>query len=428
MTQGRYCIIGAGAAGMGALKTLTDEGIAVDCFEKDAEVGGHWHHDYEALHLITARDSSGFEGFPMPKSLPTYPSREQILDYMLAYADAFALREKITFNTAVEEITPQGMAGTEGWKVRLSNGETRDYDGVIVANGHLWKPRLPAIAADFTGKSLHSHDYTNVNDIEGKVLVVGFGNSGCDLAVDAAQARRDVTIAMRRGHLFQPKTLFGKPRSEIPWLATLPPEQQNMILNLLILVSNGPASEYPGLPEPETFNLDDQAPIVNDLLLYWIQHGRIAVASGLERIEGRTVTFSDGRQEDFDTILWATGFDVCMPFLDPAHLEWEAGVPLRTAATILPTTRENLYFVGLCGPRGPQWPLYNQQAHAIARMIRLARSEITDLAARFAATNTPETRIDLVRRHWQADYDQTMAQLGVLAAARPVSGDAAARA
>jgi cation diffusion facilitator CzcD-associated flavoprotein CzcO len=82
MTRGSYCLIGAGAAGLGALQVLRDEGFSVDCFERSDRVGGHWHTDYECLHLITPRDSSGFDGFPMPDEYPLFPSRDQMRDYI----------------------------------------------------------------------------------------------------------------------------------------------------------------------------------------------------------------------------------------------------------------------------------------------------------------------------------------------------------
>ena len=108
------------------------------------------------------------------------------------------------------------------------------------------------------------------------------------------------------------------------------------------------------MPEPATRNLNEQPPVVNNLLLYWIHHGRITVVPGVERFEGRVVHFMDGTSREFDTVLWATGFRVQLPFLDDTLLTWRDGAPLRTAGLTLPVGPENLYFIGLAAPRGPQ--------------------------------------------------------------------------
>jgi len=411
----RYCIIGAGAAGLAALKGLREAGFAVDCFEKTSRVGGHWNTDYDALHTITPRDSSGFDGFPMPSDYPLYPSRDQVVEYLNSYADHFGMREHIQFDCAVENITPLDDNGERGWQVRIESGKVREYQGVLVANGHLWDARFPEIARKFTGRSIHSGHYHNTQEIEGKVLVVGFGNSGCDLAADAAQARFDTSISIHRGQVFQPKTIFGQPRMELSFLNALEPQQQNILLSALIFASTGGYQHYPGLPPPETYDLEQQPPVVNDLLLYWILHGRIKVRPGIEDIQGRDVTFSDGRKERFDTILWATGFNVSLPFLDKHLLQWQNAVPLRTAGMVLPTTLESLYFIGLSAPRGPQWPPYNIQTKLAEKMIRLRESGITGIASTFAKLQTPESRIDIVRRFWLENVDQTHAQLDALA-------------
>ncbi|MBN3808524.1 NAD(P)-binding domain-containing protein [Paraburkholderia sp. Ac-20347] len=413
--QARYCVIGAGAAGLAALKTLTDAGIAVDCFEKSDRVGGHWHHDYDALHLITPKNSSFFDDFPMPESYPMYPSRDQVAAYMVSYAEHFGLTPMIRFNTAVKRLDPLGERGTDGWRVALSDGTTRDYAGVLVANGHLWDQSIPAVGQGFTGRSIHSGSYRNTTDIEGRVLVVGFGNSGCDLAVDAAQSRLDVTIAMRCGQVFQPKTFYGLPRVEVPYLNALPPELQNMATSTLIQTVLGTYENYPGMPKPETYDLEKQPPVVNSLLLYWIQHGRIKVAPGLRAIEGKRVTFTDGTEREYDTILWATGFKTTLPFLDSSLLEWRDGVPLRTAAMTLPTGLESLYFVGLAAPRGAQWPVYCAQSQLISQFIALREQGVEGLASRISKEQDAESRIDIVRRVWQQNLDETRRTLETIA-------------
>ncbi|MFT4274506.1 MAG: NAD(P)/FAD-dependent oxidoreductase [Pantoea sp.] len=412
-SQARYCVIGAGAAGLAALRTLQELGIDADCFEKSSQVGGHWHHDYDALHLITPKKSSGFDGFPMPESWPVYPSRDQVRHYIDSYADHFGLRAQIHFNSTVERIVPLGKAGSEGWQVTV-NGQTRHYQGVLVANGHLWDCAFPAEASHFSGISLHSGQYRNTDQLQGKVLVVGCGNSGCDLAVDAAQHRLATDIVIRRGQVFQPKALLGVPRAEIPFLNQLPPEMQNAVTQVLTMISVGRWENYPGMPQPESWDLEQQPPVVNTLLMYWIQHGRIGVRPAIDHIDGKTVHFSDGSATEYDSILWATGFHTRLPFLDATLLDWQDGVPLRTAAMTLPTTLENLYFVGLSAPRGPQWPTYCQQTRLIARMIQLREQGIPNIASLLAAQQPHEARIDIVRRLWQANLDETWRTLDLL--------------
>ena len=158
---------------------------------------------------------TAFEDFPMPAEYPHFPRRDQVRAYIESYAREHGLYEIIRFGTAVTSVepvpAPEGVAeartGSYGWRVTTSAGDDEVYDGVLVANGHLWDPRIPDIPGEFTGKTIHSGVYKNVSELEGdRILVVGAGNSGCDLAVDVAQHRLDADIVIRHGSWFQPKT------------------------------------------------------------------------------------------------------------------------------------------------------------------------------------------------------------------------------
>jgi cation diffusion facilitator CzcD-associated flavoprotein CzcO len=422
MASLRSCIIGAGAAGMAALQVLTHRGFAVECFERTDRVGGHWHTDYDSLHLITSRDVSGFAGYPMPADYPVYPSRDQMRAYLESFARHHGLYERIAFGTEVTAIRPRGRAGRDGWTVETSDGSSRAYDAVLIANGHLTDPCIPRYEGEFTGNQLHSSGYRNLGDIEGdRVLVVGAGNSGCDVVVDAANARLDAHISIRHGQMFQPKAIFGRPRAELRWLARLPAFAQERVTRALINVVVGPPSAYRGLPEPATRNLDKQRPVVNNLLLYWIQHGRITAQPGIERFAGRTVHFTDGTRSDFDTVIWATGFKTTFPFLDRSLLTWENGTPLRVGGLTVPVGLERLYFVGLAAPRGPQLPVYSAQSELIARCLEVLERDDVALSAYLAARQTPDSRIDIVRRTWQAQMDRTRRELDRLLRRAPGS-------
>lgn len=406
----RVAVIGAGAAGLAALQVLREAGLEPDGFERTDRVGGHWHTDYDALHLITSRDVSGFAGFPMPSDYPVYPSRDQMCAYLGAFADHHGLREHIRFDTEVTALHPlpgPGPRGSHGWEL-TAGGTTRRYDAVLVANGHLWSPSVPDVPGRFDGVTLHSSRYRNPSDLgEGDVLVVGAGNSGCDLAVDAATAGRRTAISMRRGRMFQPKAIFGRPRAELTWLGKLPLPLQERVSRALVDVVVGPASAYRGLPEPADRNLHRQPPVVNDLLPYWIHHGRIEVVPEVARVDGRAVHFTDGSVRTFGTILWATGFDVRFPFLDEGLLRWGSGVPLRLGAMTVPLGLERLFFVGLAAPRGPQLPVYSAQAQLLVRALTLVARGVPVAAALARAGDEPDARIDVLRPIWQKQLTRT---------------------
>ncbi|GAA3649763.1 flavin-containing monooxygenase [Microbacterium marinilacus] len=420
----RYCVIGAGAAGLSTLDQLRRAGYEADCFEQTDRVGGHWHTDYEALHLITARDQTVFEGFPMPAEYPHFPRRDEVRDYIESFARERGLYEAIRFGARVASVVPlptDGTPGAGGWRVTLSDGEARDYDGVFVANGHLWDAKVPAVSQGFSGTQLHSSAYRNTDDLgEGRVLVVGAGNSGCDLAVDAAQHRHEVDVVVRHGVFFQPKSYFGVPRQQLPWMEQFSPEEQDFIARMLSRVSLGDPEVY-GLPAPAEKTLAEGRAVVNSLLLYWLQHGRIHVVPGIDRIEGRTVRFADGTSRDYGTILWATGFHASLPFLDDALVPRRDGVPLRYAGGLVPQGLEKLYYIGLTAPRGPQIPVYGMQARLALRLLALheaAPGGTADVQAYLAGLQTADDRIDIVRVEWYDQLADTERLLDAYAAAR----------
>lgn len=415
MTTPRYCVIGAGAAGMAAMVALIEAGHDFDCFEATDRVGGHWHTDYDCLHLITPRDGSGFRGHPMPEQWADFPRKDQMLEYLEGYADLHGLRDRVTFGTRVESVVPLGDRGSDGWEVTTSDGATRRYQGVLVANGHNSTPQIPKVPGEFTGRMLHSVEYSNPDDIVGKrVLVVGSGNSGCDIASELAQAGHDITLSIRRGHLFQPKSFFGKPRGTLK-IMKLPPRLLDPVLRGMIRMAVGRPETY-GLPEPVARSLNDQRPVVNSLVLHWIQHGRIHPAPGLASFDGNNVEFSDGSVTEIDTVVWATGFRAVLPFFPDDMIERRNDIPLRVAGCILPANGPaNLYFVGLCAPRGPQLPVYSDQSSVIVDMLEVQRRIDRPLVDIFSETDTAEDQIDIVRSVWNDQMDATRRRLRTLA-------------
>jgi cation diffusion facilitator CzcD-associated flavoprotein CzcO len=418
-TERRFCVIGAGAAGMAAMKALAGAGVPFDCFEATDRVGGHWHTDYDCLHLITPRNGSGFRGDPMPEQWSDFPRRSQMVEYLEGFATKYDLRDRVRFRTRVEQLLPAGERAFDGWEVTTSDGVTRRYTGVLVANGHNTVPFVPTVPGDFSGRVMHSSEYKNPGDIAGsRVLVVGSGNSGCDIASELAQAGCDVFFSIRQGHLFQPKSFFGKPRGTLK-IMKLPPRLLDPVLRLMIRMSVGCPETY-GLPAPVHKSLNDQRPVVNSLVLHWIQHGRVHPVPGLKRFDGTTVETVDGARHEVDTIVWATGFRAVMPFLPEELIQRADGIPLRVAGCILPAHGPaNLYLVGLCAPRGPQLPVYSDQMEVILEMIDLQDHLEAPLVDTFSVTDTAQRRIDIVRSDWNNDMESTRTRLAKLSARAP---------
>ena len=215
-TERRYCIIGAGYVGNGVARAFKQAGIAYDQLEATDHIGGNWAHGvYDSTHLISSRASTAYAGFPMPAHYPDFPSRAQMLAYLESFVDHYGLREHIEFNTEVVGCRPLDAHGLTGWRVELAGGEVREYAGVVVVNGHDWKMRRPTYPGTFVGQQLHSKQYQGPADLDGdRVLVVGAGNSACDVAVETALTRGGCDISMRSGAWFSPKLFAGVPVAE----------------------------------------------------------------------------------------------------------------------------------------------------------------------------------------------------------------------
>jgi cation diffusion facilitator CzcD-associated flavoprotein CzcO len=384
------CVIGAGVTGLAAARGLKEAGIEYEHLERDQGIGGNWRHGvYDSTRLISSRDSTGFTGFPMPRDYPDFPTAEQFLAYLDAYADHFGLRERIQFGKDVVRVEPLDENGMAGWRVELAGGETREYDVVVVCNGHHWDKRIPEYPGSFDGHVLHAKDYRNGNDIVGdRVAVVGMGNSGCDIAVESARARKRTVISVRRGVWLLPKTFFGVPQSELDRI-WLPVPAHRALIRALVRVTVGRYERY-GLQPPQD-RLFDRHATVNSELLYELKHGSIDPRPGIERLDGRTIHFVDGSTFEADTLVWATGYHVTFPFLPEGMFEWERGYP-KMIAGMLPPGQANLYLFGVAQPRGGAGPVVSRAAKLLATMIETQARLDHPLADDMARLRAPEAR------------------------------------
>jgi dimethylaniline monooxygenase (N-oxide forming) len=373
-------VIGAGAAGLAAARSLAVRGIDYRHLEKGSMVGGLWRIDndnggaaaYESLHLNSSRPRTQFPSHPMPDDWPDYPSHELMARYLQGFAEHFRLTERIDFTTEAAAVRPRagdGPPGTHGWEVTTGTGATITARSVLVANGHHGTPRRLSVPGSFEGTRFHAHDYREPSGFTGKrVLVVGVGNSGLDIACDAAPVADRVLLATRHGVHVIPKYAFGRPVDQLssPLTARLPFPVERLLYELLVRLSVG-RPEDRGLPKPD-HRLLSAHPSVSSRLYDLVGHGDIEVVGDLERLEGTSVRFRDGRTEEVDVLVEATGYDVHLPFLAPDVLEVHDNV-LPLYRRVVPVERPGLFLVGFIQTVGSSVPLMEHQTEWIAELL-----------------------------------------------------------
>jgi dimethylaniline monooxygenase (N-oxide forming) len=376
----RACIIGAGSSGIAAAKALHERGIPFDCIEKSDRVGGNWVFGnangmsaaYRSLHINTSRERMEYADFPMPKSFPDFPHHTHIARYFNDYVDHFGFREQIHFNTGVEhaERRSDGV-----WQLTLDGGQTREYDALLVANGHHWSPRWPEPAFPgsdtFAGVQMHAHAYVDNSDFKDRnVLVLGMGNSAMDISTESSFVAKRTFISSRRGAYILPKYLFGRPLDQIGVNALtprLPWAFRKAILTALYRVGVGRVEDY-GLPKPD-HGLGDAHPTISADFLNRVAHGEVRYRPNIAELLEDRVRFVDGTVERVDVIVYATGYKVSFPFFDEQSIcAPDNDLPLFRR--VFHPDIDNVFFLGLLQPLGAVMPLAEAQGRWIAAYLR----------------------------------------------------------
>ncbi len=410
----KVCVIGAGSCGIVAAKTLLQRGIPFDCFEKGSGVGGLWRYEndngmsvaYNSLHINSSRRRTQFSDFKMPADYPEFPHHTQIAQYFDAYTDHFGLRQHISFRTTVKHVQPLAGGGfrvqTEDHEGRESSG---DYRAVIVANGHHSHARWPQMPGHFSGQTMHTSQYRTPDGMAGKrVLVVGFGNSACDIACELSRVAAKVFIAVRRGGHVIPKYLFGRPTDRLApaWMwRYVPFKVFQWMFGVALRLARGRMSQF-HLPEPSHLILEEHPTISCDLLNL-IGHGRIHIKPNVRDLAGSVVRFEDGSEEPVDVILYATGYDIKTPFLDPEVFDTTDN-EVYLYKMVVPPEQPGLYFIGMVQPWGAIMPLAEEQSRWVADLLE-GKSHLPPLAEMLRITERDQ---EARRRRYTASPRHTI--------------------
>jgi len=359
----RIAIVGAGPSGLAAARALQRRALEFTVFEASRDVGGLWDIDnprstmYESAHLISSRTTTEFAEFPMATAVD-YPGHRVLKQYFSDFADHFGLREHIRFGARVESVTRDAR----GWSV---DGEP--FDAVILANGTLAEPSIPTFPGTFSGELLHSSGYRDASLFDGRrVLIVGAGNSGCDIAVDAVHHAASVDLAVRRGYYFVPRYLFGRPSDTLNQGRPLPSRIKQFVDTRVLRAFTGDPVRF-GFPKPD-YRIYESHPIVNTLVLNHLGQGDLRIVPGIERFDGSTVRFTDGTSADYDVVLLATGYTLDYPMVDRAELNWTGAAP-SLYLNIVPPSFSGLFVLGMIEASGIGWQGRAEQADLVAAYL-----------------------------------------------------------
>jgi len=323
----QIAVLGAGACGLCAAKTMSQSGFDVTIFEIGTRIGGLWCFEndngrssaYRTLHINTSRDVTQFHDLDFDEKTQYFPDHVDMHRYLVKYAQRFDLEKLIRFKTRIVDVRPlfdphQGQAPR--WQIETEDGEVYEFDAVIAATGHLTVPlHVDMFKNDFEGEYLHSHDYKSPDPYVGKrICIVGAGNSACDISGDVCATAKRCVIVVRSGLMVLPKLLFGYPFTDItrqlqrPWI---PAWLRRKIVQWLVWVAHGDISKL-GFKrlEGKRAHITSNGTIIND-----VAYNRITVKQGIERIEGKTLHFVDGTAEKFDVLIGATGYRIDLPYI-----------------------------------------------------------------------------------------------------------------
>ena len=289
---------------------------------------------------------NGLPGLPIPKAYGRYPSRAHVVEYLEAYAATFDL--KPVFNANVRSVRRDGRS----WRAEAGEN-SRSAPIAVVATGWAYYPHAPAWPGmeTFGGPIMHSSHYRNPAPFAGKrVLVVGYGNSGAEIALDLAEAGVDVALSVRSPVNIVPRELFGLPI--LAWGLTgrlFPSRVADTINAPLLRFAIGPIEKL-GLKRSakgplQAIEEDGRVPLIDVGTLDAIRDGRIKLRGDIASFTREGVDFKQSPAERFDAIILATGF---RPDLRPL-LPDAKGVLNATGAPLVsgrPTAEPGLFFCG----------------------------------------------------------------------------------
>lgn len=387
----RVAIIGAGASGLPCIKCCLDEDLEPVCFERNADIGGLWNFQekitdgrpsiYKSLVINTSKEMMCYSDFPIPEEYPNYMHNSKIMDYFRLYAANFDLMKYIRFQTSVCSVTKRvDFPSTGQWDVVTKdvegNMETMTFDAVLVCTGHHTNPHLPLDSfpgiEKFKGQYMHSKDYKQPLIFEGKrVVVIGIGNSGGDLAVEIGQHAKQVFLSTRRGAWIINRVAARGYPVDMAYTCRVynlvPPPLTAWVIERRI----NNRFDHANYGLQPTHRFQGQHPTINDYLPNCIITGSVLVKPNVSEFTESAAIFEDGTTEEVDFVIFATGYTFAFPFLDKTIIEVDENhVPLYKYVFPPRLEHPTLAIIGLIQPLGAIMPISELQARWATRAFK----------------------------------------------------------
>ncbi|KAI0834529.1 FAD/NAD(P)-binding domain-containing protein [Hypoxylon sp. FL0890] len=372
----KIAIIGLGPAGLTALKTLREEGFDAVAFERRDEVGGLWSFSSNATFTSTLNGTvcnvskfvSGFSDYPVAKECALYPTAPQVAEYFNSYASNFNLQDHMRFNTTVRRVTRN--ASDNAWDIHITNidGDTiLSFDKVVFGHGCESAPVFPSIPNrdKFKGLMIHSQAYKSPEPFRNKkILVVGIGNTACEVALSLRKHAARLYQSYRRGKIIVSRYYddgtpmdmhFSWPFMRLkyflddkaPWL--MAPGADKMMIRKMISDAARFEPAAPKLPRSERLKRAERRvredwhllpgpsmahvhPTVQEDFFPALHEGDIIPVRGFKDFVGdHQVLLDDGTIVEVDAVIFCTGYDLDFSIMPELEMDGAAGSPLKKA-------------------------------------------------------------------------------------------------
>nr|XP_060477718.1 flavin-containing monooxygenase 5 isoform X1 [Panthera onca]XP_060477719.1 flavin-containing monooxygenase 5 isoform X1 [Panthera onca] len=447
MTKKRIAVIGGGASGLSSIKCCLEEGLEPVCFERTHDIGGLWRFQenpeegrasiYKSVIINTSKEMMCFSDYPIPDHYPNFMHNSQVLEYFRMYAKEFDLLKYIRLKTTVCSVKKQPDFSTSGqWEVVTeSEGEkeVNVFDGVMVCTGHHTNAHLPLESfpgiEKFKGQYFHSRDYKNPQSFTGKrVIVIGIGNSGGDLAVEISHTAKQVFLSTRRGSWILNRVAdYGYPLDVL-----VSSRFKHFLLNICgqSLANNFLEKKMNQRFDHEMFGLKpkhralSQHPTVNDELPNRIISGLVKVKGNVKEFTETAALFEDGsREDDIDAVIFATGYTFAFPFLEDSVQVVKNKISLYKNVFPPNLEKPTLAIIGLIQPLGAIMPISELQGRWVTQVFKGLKTlpSQSKMKAEIAKTQEQMAKryVESQRHTIQGDYIDTMEELADLVGVRP---------